>query len=73
MIEFMEAFPDVNYRYYFQPSVVLLPSTKMLDFDPVASAKFIEMGAEEAKEVIELGPGVSFKNLKNKRDQLFRY
>lgn len=25
MIEFMEAFPRVNYRYYFQPDYVLLP------------------------------------------------
>jgi hypothetical protein len=44
----------------------------MLDFNPVFSAKFLQMGAEEAKEVIKLGPGASFKKLKDIRDQLFR-
>jgi hypothetical protein len=44
----------------------------MLDFNPVFAAKFIEMGAEEAKEVIELGPGVSFEKLREARDNFVR-
>ena len=42
----------------------------MLDFDPKSAAKFIQMGAKEAKAVIDLGPGESFKKLMETRDNL---
>jgi hypothetical protein len=44
MIVFMKAYPRVNYRYFFQPDYILLPGYQMLDFDPVNSQKFMDLG-----------------------------
>jgi hypothetical protein len=60
MLEFMKANPLVNYRYYFQPTEVLLPSSQMISFKPENSIKFIETAKKEAADVINLGPGVAF-------------
>ena len=37
----------------------------MLDFDTKNSEKFMELGKNDAKKVIEMGPGKSFDVLKH--------
>lgn len=66
IIEFMRANPNVNYRYFIEPQEELLPAYKILEFGPKYTHPMITLGINEAKRVIEEGPGVSFKKLKER-------
>ena len=61
IFEFMQANPDVNYRYLFIPQESLLPEYNILEFGIDYTAPLLKWGKAEAKEVIALGPGVSFQ------------
>jgi len=61
IFEFMQANPDVNYRYLFIPQESLLEEYNILEFGIKYTAPLIQWGKDEAKKVIELGPGVSFQ------------
>lgn len=64
IIEFMRCNPDVNYRYFIEPQEQLLPAYEIIQFGPKYTLPMIEKGKEEAKKVVEMGPGVSFEALK---------
>ena len=59
----MQANQKVNYRYFVQPSVSLIPYYKYLDFGN--TQKMIETGRQDMQKVIEMGPGKSFDRLRN--------
>lgn len=65
IVEFMDSYPDVQYRYYIKPEVTLLPEYEILEFGIEYTGKLIELGRNDTQRTIDMGPGVSFNNLIN--------
>lgn len=63
IIEFMQAYPDLSYRYFIKPDKTLLPEYKILEFDYAHTHPVYLQGIEDAKAVLDMGPGKSFENL----------
>lgn len=59
--EFMRAHPSVKYRYLFQPDQTLETFKDIISFDNSVTQKMIDIGAQNAREVIAMGPGESFR------------
>jgi len=60
LFKFMSVNPNLNYRYLFIPQESLMPNYDILEFGIKYTGDAIKWGKAEAKEVIALGPGVSF-------------
>jgi hypothetical protein len=64
ILSFMRAFPEVNFRYYIQPSAPL-PSLKMLDADNATSTFPMQMqGRLDGENAVKLGEGFFFDKIK---------
>ena len=63
IIEFMQAYPEMSYRYFIKPEKTLLPEYKILEFDFVHTHPVYMQGIKDTKAVIDMGPGKSFENL----------
>jgi len=72
IFEFMQANPDVNYRYLFIPQEDLLPEYDILEFGIEYTAPLIQWGKDESKAVIAQGPGASFQEFINKHSSDIR-
>lgn len=61
LLEFKRAFPNVNFRYYVQPSKPL-PSLKILDVHNSTSTYPMQMqGRADGANAIKIGEGTLFK------------
>lgn len=60
IIEFMNIFPTVSYRYFVMADNPLMHEYKILDFVPTVAAELIERGKQDAIKVINMGEGKSF-------------
>lgn len=64
ILEFRRAFPDVNFRYYFEPEEGSLTSGKdELKFDNSTTYPMQEIGRRDAQKMLDLGEGLGFKLL----------
>lgn len=62
--EFMQAFPDVNYRYYLQPSTPLPGGLAILNFDNSTSTWGMQMkGRLDGENAIKTGEGFFFNKM----------
>lgn len=66
LFKFMQVNPRVNYRYLFIPQEPLMPGYDILEFGLEYTGNAIKWGKAEAKDVINLGPGVSFQQFIDK-------
>ena len=57
---FMKAHPDVQYRYFVQPTQKPESEYDILSFNKARIESMITMGKQDAQKVVEMGPGVSF-------------
>ena len=65
VLEFQRAFPDVNFRYYVQPSSPL-PVWKMLNVRNATSTYAMQMlGRQDGENAIKSGEGFIFDQLKD--------
>lgn len=63
ILEFMRAFPDVNFRYYVQPSSPL-PTLKMLDANNATSTFPMQMqGRLDGENTLKMGEGFMFNKI----------
>lgn len=61
ILEFKRAFPDVNFRYYFEPEEGSLTSGKdELKFDNSTTYPMQETGRRDALKMLNLGEGHGF-------------
>lgn len=58
---FIRAYPNINYRYFVQATKSPEPVYDLLSFNPKMTESMIELGKQDAKAVVEMGPGASFK------------
>jgi hypothetical protein len=65
-------FPDVNFRYTVIPNKIL-PSLIPINFNHKQIEEMIQMGIEDAKEVIGKGEGVSHQKLISKAKQKYSF
>ena len=63
VLEFQKTEPLVNYRYLVIPSIALNSGIKELDFSPEATTPMVELGKQDAQNIINLGKGKSFSLL----------
>lgn len=63
IIEFMQAYPNISFRYFIKPEKSLMHQYQILDFDFEHTKPVYDQGTKDAKRVIEMGPGKSFDNL----------
>jgi len=61
ILEVKKAYPDVNYRYYFQPSGPTMGGLEELDFYNSTTWKVNEMGRNDAKATLEAGEKFGFE------------
>lgn len=66
IIEFMDTFPEVTYRYFIMADSPLMHEYSILDFQPEVAKKLIERGKVDALKTISLGEGTSFNTLRSK-------
>ena len=63
---FVEANPEVNYRYFIQSATTLLHDWEILEFGNDYTLPLIEKGKVDAAAAIGAGPGVKFAELMQK-------
>ena len=62
--EFMKAFPDLNFRYFFQPDKEVLPQLSIMSFDYETTTRpLFDRAHVDAQQIINMGPGENFKKL----------
>lgn len=66
IIEFMDLYPEVNYRYFVQPVQSLMAEYKILEFKPEVAEQLIQLGKEATQKSIDMGPGKSFEALRKR-------
>jgi len=61
---FMKAFPDINFRYYIEPSTALPGGLKLLDVTNSTNTWPMQMqGRKDGKEAIAMGEGAIFEKM----------
>mmetsp|Transcript_88583 Transcript_88583/g.122366 ORF Transcript_88583/g.122366 Transcript_88583/m.122366 type:complete len:159 (+) Transcript_88583:499-975(+) len=65
ILEVKRAYPEVNYRYYFQPSGATNHGLAELDFFNSTTWSDNAMGREDAKNTLERGEGFGFSMLED--------
>uniref|UniRef100_A0A7S3RP07 PNPLA domain-containing protein n=1 Tax=Strombidinopsis acuminata TaxID=141414 RepID=A0A7S3RP07_9SPIT len=63
ILEVKRAYPEVNYRYYFQPSGETNSGLSELDFYNSTTWRVNEMGRRDAKATLEAGENFGFEML----------
>ena len=64
ILEFMKAYPGINYRYFVQPSKALPGGLNLLNGDNSTSTFPMQLqGRADGATVVKEGPGVEFKKL----------
>lgn len=63
VVEFMQAFPDVDFRHFISPSQDY--TTYMMDFRGESTTKTMMMGRQDGTDAIQKGEGYMFKQLQN--------
>ena len=64
IIEFGQAYPNVTYRYFFKSSKPLTSGLQEMQFTPEVLGPMIELGKEDAKNMLQYGPGHGMKRFK---------
>ena len=63
---FMRAFPQVNFRYYVEPSEPLASGLGILNFENSTSTYPMQMqGRKDGKDIIKLGEGFMFQKVRD--------
>jgi len=63
VLEFQKTEPLVNYRYLVIPSIPLKAGLAELDFSPEATTPMVELGKQDAQNIVSLGKGKAFSLL----------
>ena len=69
---FVEANPEVNYRYFIQSATTLLHDWEILEFGNDYTLPLIEKGKVDAAAAISAGPGVKFAELMQKQNRKYQ-
>ena len=60
LVDVIDNYPDVNYRYLIRPAQELLPEYELLEFANKYTDPLIGFGREDAEKAVKEGPGVAF-------------
>lgn len=72
VVEVKRAYPSVNFRYLVFPTEELPTFFIPLVFEKESMEKMIDIGLEDARKVIEHGPGANFEALTKMNDALYQ-
>lgn len=54
VVEFMQTYPDVQYRYFIEPVVDLLPEYEILEFGIEYTGKLFGLGRNDTQRSIDM-------------------